>query len=282
MGDDGRKGYAQLSNGYWRNVKIAELREVCTSAVGMYSMMLSYSSDRMTDGYVERKAARYLLRATDDEIAALIEAGLITETTDGYQIHDYLKHNNSRDQIMHKRQREKRRYEAKKESSAEVLPAEIRQKSDRIGTNIKHKTQNKKEEEFYWRTVRDVRKTLPYAKLICSTLLETYEYLETFETKKEKEQYLKQFEKEVFKQYKPVMKTFTRSQGRMLCKLINRETDQTSYNIVKAFLGSFRAGFWSTFGRFFGVNMKNAYKPDTDATDAMIERICVRIEQGSL
>lgn len=144
------------------------------------------------------------------------------------------------------------------------------------------KFKNKKEEEFYWRTVRDVKKALPYAKLICSTLLETYEYLETFETKKEKEEYLKEFEKEIFKQYKPVMKTFTRSQGRMLCKLINRETDQTSYNIVKAFLGSFRAGFWSTFGRFFGVNMKNAYKPDKDANDAMIERICVRIEQGSL
>ena len=74
---------------------------------------------------------------------------------------------------------------------------------------------NKKEEQFYWRTVRDVRKTLPYAKLICSTLLETYEYLETFSTKKEKEEYLKQFEKEIFNQYKPVMKTFTRSQGKI-------------------------------------------------------------------
>lgn len=144
------------------------------------------------------------------------------------------------------------------------------------------KFKNKKEEEFYWKTVRDVKRTLPYAKLICSTLLETYEYLETFETKKEKEEYLKQFEKEVFKEYKPVLKKFSRSQGRMMCKLINRETDQTSYNIVKAFLGSFRAGFWSTFGRFFGVNMKNAYRPDQDETDAMIERICVRIEQGSL
>ena len=102
---------------------------------------------------------------------------------------------------------------------------------------------NKKEEQFYWKTVRDVKKTLPYAKLICSTLLETYEYLETFPTKKEKEEYLKQFEKEIFRQYKPVMKKMTRSQGKMLCKLINRETNQTSYSIVKAFLGSFRAGF---------------------------------------
>lgn len=145
--NDGRKGYAQLSNGFWRNVKIAELRETCKSAVGVYTMMLSYCSDKMTDGHVDRKAARYLLRAAGEEIDALIEAGLLTETGDGYQVHDYLAHNNSRDQIMHKRQREKRRYEAKKENSAGSLPAEPRQKSDRIGTNIKHKTQNKKEEE---------------------------------------------------------------------------------------------------------------------------------------
>ena len=141
---------------------------------------------------------------------------------------------------------------------------------------------NKKEEEFYWRTVRDVKKTLPYAKLICTTLLETYEYLETFPSKKEKEQYLKQFEKEIFEQYKPVMKKFTRSQGKMLIKLINRETNQSSYNIVKAFLGSFRAGFWQTFGRFFGVNMKDGYNPEKDKKDAVIERVCVRVEQGTI
>ena len=141
---------------------------------------------------------------------------------------------------------------------------------------------NKKEERFYWRTVRDVRKTLPYAKLICSTLLETYEYLETFPTEKEKQDYLKQFEKEILNQYKPVMKTFTRSQGKMLVKLINRETDQSSCNIVKAFLGTFRAGFWQTFGRFFGVNMKAGYHPEKNKEDAVIERICVRIETGQL
>ena len=141
---------------------------------------------------------------------------------------------------------------------------------------------NKKEEEFYWRTVRDVRKTLPYAKLICSTLLETYEYLETFETEKEKQQYLKDFEDAIFEQYKPVMKKFTRSQAKMLVKLINRETHQSSFNIVKAFLGSFRAGFWQTFGRMFGVNMRSGYDPEGNKEDAVIERICVRIETGTL
>ncbi len=141
---------------------------------------------------------------------------------------------------------------------------------------------NKKEEEFYWKTVRDVKKTLPYAKLICSTLLETYEYLDTYKTQKEKQAYLTQFEKAIFKEYKPVMKKMTKGQGKMLIKLINRETNQNSYSIVKAFLGTFRAGFWQTFGKFFGVSLKQGFHPEKNKDDAMIERICVRIEQGTL
>ena len=103
---------------------------------------------------------------------------------------------------------------------------------------------SKADEDFYWKTVRDVKRTLPYAKLINTTLQETYEYLQTFSTQKEKEEYLKQFEKAIF--------------------------------------NAFRAGFWQTFGRFFGVNMREGFHPDTNKTDALIERICVRIEQGSL
>ncbi|MBO4945543.1 MAG: DUF4294 domain-containing protein, partial [Muribaculaceae bacterium] len=111
------------------------------------------------------------------------------------------------------------------------------------------KFKNKKEEEYYWKTVRDVRRTLPYAKLICETMLETYEYIETFPTQKEREEYLKKMEGAIFKQYKPVLKRFSRNQAKILIKLIKRETDQNSYNIIKAFLGSFRAGFWQGFGR---------------------------------
>ncbi len=144
------------------------------------------------------------------------------------------------------------------------------------------KFKNKKEEEFYWRTVRDVRKALPYAKLICETLIETYEYIETFPTQKEREEHLKKMEGAVFEQYKPVLKKFTKGQAKMLIKLINRETNQSSYNILKAFLGSFRAGFWQTFGRFFGVNLKTSYKPATDRNDAIIERVATMIELGQL
>lgn len=141
---------------------------------------------------------------------------------------------------------------------------------------------NKKEEEFYWRTVRDVKLTLPYAKLICATLLETYEYIETFPNVKEREAYLKRMESAIFEQYKPVLKKFSKSQANMLCKLIKRETNQSGYNIIKAFLGSFRATFWQTFGRFFGVNLKIDYQPEKEHKDAIIERVATSVELGIL
>ncbi len=144
------------------------------------------------------------------------------------------------------------------------------------------KFKNKKEEEFYWRTVRDVRRTLPYAKLAFSALCETYEYILTIPDKKERERHLKTLESDIFEQYKPVVKTMTKTQGKILLKLINRETDQSTFNIVKAFLGSFRAGFWQTFGRFWGMNMKAGYHPDKNKEDATIERIACLIEQGVL
>ncbi len=144
------------------------------------------------------------------------------------------------------------------------------------------KFKNKKEEEFYWRTVRNVKLTLPYAKLIAETLLETYEYIETFPTKKEREDYLKQMEKALFEQYKPVLKRFSKTQAKVLIKLIQRETNQSSYDIVKAFMGSFRASFWQGFGKLFGVSLKSKYRPEKNKDDATIERIASLVERGML
>ncbi len=144
------------------------------------------------------------------------------------------------------------------------------------------KFKNKKQEEYYWRTVRDVKKALPYAKLICRTLTETYEYIETLPDTKAREQHLKEMEKAVFDQYKPELKKFTKGQAKVLVKLIQRETNQSSYDIIKAFLGSFRAGFWQAFGKMFGVSLKGQYNPKKDENDAIIERICIEVEQGTL
>ncbi len=144
------------------------------------------------------------------------------------------------------------------------------------------KFKNKKQEEFYWKTVRDVKKTLPYAKLITSTILETYEYIETLPTKAERDAHLKNMEKDVYAQYKPILRQFTKGQAHTLIKLIKRETNQSSYDILKAFLGTFRAGFWQTFGRLLGVNLKTDYRPERDEKDAIIERVATQVELGLL
>lgn len=144
------------------------------------------------------------------------------------------------------------------------------------------KFKSKKDEEFYWRTVNNVRKTLPYAKMIRETLIETYEYIETFPTTAEREAYLKKMEKELFNQYKPVLKKLSRNQAKMLIKLIQRETDQSGYEIVKAFLGNARAFFWQGFGKLFGVSLKGKWQPDKNREDAIIDRVATLIEQGTL
>ena len=142
------------------------------------------------------------------------------------------------------------------------------------------KFKNKKSEKFYWKTVRDVKKTLPYAKLIYDILVETYRYMETLPDDDARQRHLERMEKELFEQYKPVLKKFTYSQGKMLIKLVNRECNQSSYQLIRAFLGSFRAVFWQTFGSIFGVTLKTEWDPQGE--DAELERICVMVEQGLL
>lgn len=144
------------------------------------------------------------------------------------------------------------------------------------------KFKNRRQEEFYWRTVRDVKLTLPYAKLIAETLVETSEYISTFPTQAEREAYLKEMESSLFEQYKPILRRFSKRQAKVLIKLVQRETNQTSYEIVRAFLGTFRASFWQGFGRLFGVSLKSEFKPHSDANDAIIERVAVCVEQGTL
>lgn len=142
------------------------------------------------------------------------------------------------------------------------------------------KFRNRREEQKYWKLVRDVKRTLPYAKMVYETLIETYEYIETLPDEKSKQAHLKRMEKELFAEYKPQLKKLTFSQGKLLIKLIDRECNQSSYQLVKAFLGSFRAGFWNFFAGMFGASLKAEYDPKGE--DAMTERIVVLVENGLL
>jgi len=139
---------------------------------------------------------------------------------------------------------------------------------------------NSAEEAKYWKLIRDVKKTLPYAKLINNILIETYEYIMTMPTEKEREAHLKRMEKELYSQYYPILKKMTLSQGKLLIKLINRECNQSSYDVLKAFLGPLRAGVWNVFAGIFGASLKTTWEPD--GKDATIERIVELVEMGVL
>lgn len=109
------------------------------------------------------------------------------------------------------------------------------------------KFKNEKERREYYRLVRNVKKTLPLAREINRAVIETYEYIETLPDKKAREKHLKLVEKGLKEQYTPIMKKLTFSQGKLLIKLVNRQTDSSSYELVKAFMGPFKAGFYQTF-----------------------------------
>ena len=139
---------------------------------------------------------------------------------------------------------------------------------------------NERQRKEYNRLVRNVKKTLPIAKEVNRIIIETYEYLQTLPNDKAREKHLKLVEKSIKEQYTPIMKKLTFSQGKLLIKLINRETSSSSYELVKAFLGSFKAGFYQTFAALFGASLKKEYHPENE--DAMIERIILLIESGQL
>ena len=139
---------------------------------------------------------------------------------------------------------------------------------------------SKKNLNAYLRLVRNVKKVLPIAKEANHIIIETCEYLETLPNKKARDEHLKLVEKCIVKEYKPRMKKLTYSQGKLLIKLIHRECDTSSYDIVKAVLGPVRAGFWQAFAWCFGANLKKGYDPA--GTDRLTERVVLMVEAGQL
>ncbi len=136
------------------------------------------------------------------------------------------------------------------------------------------------QQKSYNRLVRNVKKVLPIAKEANQIIIETYEYLQTLPDKKAKDEHMKRVEDDIYKTYKPRMKKLTYSQGKLLIKLIYRECNSSSYDIVKAFMGPIRAGFWQAFAWAFGASLKKEYKPET--TDRLTERVVLLVEAGQL
>ena len=139
---------------------------------------------------------------------------------------------------------------------------------------------SKKQQQQYLRLVKNVKTVLPIAKEVNQILLETAEYLDRLPTKEEKEAHMKMVEKGIMKQYKPRMKKLTYSQGKLLIKLVDRECNSPAYDLVKAFLGPIRSGFYQAFAWVYGASLKKHYDPE--GTDRLTERVVLMVEAGQL
>lgn len=141
---------------------------------------------------------------------------------------------------------------------------------------------SQKERTKYTRMVYNVKKVLPIAKEIRQIMFETYEYLQTLPNKKARDEHLKVVEKGVKAQYTPRMKKLTLTQGKLLIKLVYRECNSTGYDLINAFIGPLKAGFYQVFAWTFGASLKKTYEPENNSDDADIERIARLVEAGQL
>ena len=128
--------------------------------------------------------------------------------------------------------------------------------------------------------VNNIKRVLPLAQMVKRIINETYEVLEMLPDQKSKDAHIKAVERDIKRQFTPEMKKLTFSQGKLLIKLIDRECNQSSFEIVRAFLGPARASFYQIFAWTFGASLKKEYRPEDD--DKLIERIVVQLETGQL
>jgi hypothetical protein len=132
------------------------------------------------------------------------------------------------------------------------------------------KFKNEKERQEYYRLIRNVKKVYPISREINQAIIETYEYLQTLPNEKARQKHIKRVEKGLKDQYTPRMKKLS----------LDRQSNSTSYELVKAFMGPFKAGFYQTFAALFGASLKKEYDPQGE--DKLTERVVLMVENGQI
>jgi hypothetical protein len=138
----------------------------------------------------------------------------------------------------------------------------------------------KNEYRAYERLIYNIKRVYPYALMVRVKLNQVNEDMKNIKDEKERKKYLRNVEKNVFSEYEDDIQDMTITQGRLLIKLIDRETQNTSYDLIRDYRGKFSAAFWQGIARIFGTNLKEEYDPYGD--DAVIELIIGEIDAGRL
>ncbi len=133
----------------------------------------------------------------------------------------------------------------------------------------------------YAKLIRNVKKTYPYAKQ-AGRLLATYNLAMKDLDEKDRKKLMKQAEEEINMKFTANLKKLTRSQGKVLIRLVDRETGNDSYTLVKELRGSFRAFFYQSLGKLFGYNLRSKYNPQENEEDRIIEKVIYAIETNRI
>ncbi len=139
---------------------------------------------------------------------------------------------------------------------------------------------SKKQETFYWRTVRDVKKALPYARLASVEIDQLNRELLQLGSNSDRKKHIGEFQKRIFRQHEKSLRNLTVNQGRMLIKLIDREHGINTFDLIKAYKGGFSAVFWNTIAKFFGSDLRSEY--DGNDKDKIVERVITLVDAGQL
>lgn len=129
--------------------------------------------------------------------------------------------------------------------------------------------------------IRNVKKMLPYAKMSKIRLDQLESQLASM-SKSQQRKTIKAAEKQITDEYSAELKRCTISQGKVLLKLIDRETGRTSYTLVDELRGSVRATFYQVFAKLFGFNLKKKYDPANNKEDYLMERVVLAVERGQI
>ena len=132
----------------------------------------------------------------------------------------------------------------------------------------------------YERLIYNLKKVYPYAIIVRKRLSRVDADMQNIDNEEGRKEYLKKVEKDVFAEYEGAVRDMTITQGRLLIKLIDRETQNTSYTLIKDYRGKVAAAFWQGIARIFGTNLKEEYDPYGE--DALIESIILEIDSGNL
>ncbi len=139
---------------------------------------------------------------------------------------------------------------------------------------------NKRQYRRYTRYVQKVKKVYPLAVEARELLKEYQPKYDSLEDRGDQRKLMKQLEKELLAKHKEELKKWSMSDGRILLKLINRETERTPYSLIKDFRGGFSATFWQGIAKLFKNDLKDGYDPKEE--DRILEEIVTLIELGYL